>query len=61
MKQAIQIIVTEPDRFKVCKFKELFRNTIELDDSLSYDYQGMIKGLRLLFQNKHIIINLNIL
>lgn len=50
-----------PDYRRSGHFKELFRNSFAVDDSLQYDYQGLIRGLKLLFpEHKNLIINLSI-
>lgn len=60
MKQRIQVTVLIPHPCKCGEFKELFNNIIETDDSFSYDYQGIVNGLKLLFPNNQLIINLKI-
>lgn len=56
----LHIEVNIPDLQKVGSFKTLLRNSIALNMALEYDYQGLIRGLKLLYPNKQIIINLKI-
>lgn len=60
MKRTLRIIVQTPHVSSAGKFVELFRNSFELDDSLVYDYQGLLNGVKLLFPNKELIINLTL-
>ena len=61
MKQILRIQVDVPHQSNTGKFVTLLRNQIELDDSLDYDYKGLLRGLKLLYPNKQLIINLSIL
>lgn len=61
MKQTIKVIVSTPDKIQAGKFNQLFRTTFDTDSSLEYDYQTMIKGLRLLFPNKQLFIDLSLM
>lgn len=56
----LHIEVNTPDLQKVGNFKTLLRNSIALNMALEYDYQGLIRGLKLLYPNRQIIINLKI-
>lgn len=58
MKTRLRVKVEIPDPLHNNKFKELFRNQLELDESVSYDYQSLIKGIKLLFQRNDLIITL---
>lgn len=60
MKHILKIEVQTPDKFKQGSFKTLVRNSIELDSNLTFDYQKLIDGLRLLFIDKEIFINLTL-
>lgn len=60
MKQILKVSVTCQDERNCSKFRELLRNFIELDDSLTYDYHTLIRGLKLLYPNREIFINLMI-
>lgn len=41
-------------------FKVVFQNSFEIQSDLKYDYQKVIDGLRCLFPDKKIIIELSI-
>lgn len=60
-KQTLKIRVEESDKRCAGAFKELLRNSIDLDDSVRYDYNGLVDGLHLLYPNKEIVIHLSIL
>lgn len=61
MKQILRIQIDVPHPSNAGKFVTLLRNQLELDDSLHYDYNGLLRGIKLLFPNKQLIINLSIL
>lgn len=50
------ILVTCADNVRTGDFKELYRNTIELDDSISFDYSKVIEVLTLLYRQHRPII-----
>lgn len=60
MKNIFKIQVQTPDKVNQGKFKTLVCNSIELDSNLTFDYQKLIDGLRLLFIDKEIFINLTL-
>lgn len=43
------------------KYQYLFRNSFEINSDLKYDYQKLIDGLRCLFPDKKLIIELEII
>lgn len=61
MKQHIKVIVQSPDKIKAGQFREELRRNIEVDDALNFDFTTLLKGLRLMFFNKEIFINLTIM
>lgn len=61
MEKQLMITVETPHPTQSCKYQNLLRNSIALDDSLRYDYQGLIRGLELLYPNKKIIIHLTLI
>lgn len=56
-----KIIVTTPDRNNIGSFKEVFRHSISVDDSIDFDYKSLLKGIKVLFPDKQLFINLNIM
>lgn len=56
----LMILVQQPDKINAGKYKELLRNSFPLNQSMSYDYQGLINGIKLLYPNRDLIINLSI-
>lgn len=61
MKQTLLVRVEVPKVSQPDKMQELFRNNIQLDDSLNFDYHLLIQGIKLLFNRNDLIINLTIL
>lgn len=61
MNQILKVIIQVPDNLKTGSFKELYRNSIPLDDGLCFDYQALIKGLKLLYPKNNVIINLSLM
>lgn len=59
--ETLRISVQIPHTFKAGEFKELYRNSIPIDSQLLFDYQGLIKGLNILYPQTNKIINLSLL
>lgn len=62
MNTTIKISVQRPHPTKTGSYIELLRSQFELDSSCSYDYNGLLRGIRLLFPNyTNLITNITIL
>ena len=61
MKQRIEIMVSIPDRQDIGKVKDLFRVVNFVDDSVRYDFQSVVKGLRVLFPDESAVISFRLL
>lgn len=61
MNQFLKVVIQVPDSNRTGSFKELYRNSIPLDDGICFDYQSLIKGLKLLYPKDNIIINLSLM
>lgn len=57
MDKQLQIILECPDKLKVGHFKEIYRNTVVVDDSLSIPFEGLIKSLKFLYPRPDLIIH----
>ena len=60
MKQSLKIILQRPS-IEVGKFREIYRNVIEIDDSAKIDFQLLISSFRILYPFNDLIINFVIL
>ena len=60
MKQRIIIRVEKTDPLKAGSFVEIYRNSVETDDSLSFDFSTMIKALSILYASQKPIISFSI-
>ena len=54
-------IVCETETLQACKFKEIFRNSFEVDSSLEYDYRAIVRGLKALFPDKKLFIHISVI
>lgn len=61
MMENLRIIIQVPHPYKTGEFKEIYRNSIPIDGSLHFDYQGLIKGLNILYPQNNKIINLTLM
>lgn len=61
MKQSLKIKCEVPDRVHAGDFKVIYSNLVKIDDSLNFDYQTLIRGLKLLYPFNDLIINFQIL
>lgn len=52
-------IVIKVFQFVNAKYKERYTNTVEIDDAVSFDYDGMTKSLRTLYPKCNISYSLN--
>lgn len=60
MKYTIKISVDAFHPFHAGKFINILRNQFEVDESFKYDYHSLINGIKLLYPNKQLIINISI-
>lgn len=51
MNTTIKILVQRPHPSIAGKFIEVLRSSFEIDASMQYDYNGLLRGVRLLFPN----------
>lgn len=61
MKQSVLVYVVRPDVQHVGQFKQIYKNSIECDDSLDLDYKTLIKGLRMLYPSPDVIIEFHLM
>ena len=57
----LRISVELPHPSKNGQFINLYRNQIDVDSSLDFDYQMVVKTLRLLYPQKGAIINFSLI
>lgn len=62
MNNTIKIIVQRSHPTIAGKYIEVLRSSFEIDSSCQYDYNGLLRGIRLLFPNyTNLIINITVL
>lgn len=61
MKQRIEITVSVPDRSNIGNYKDVFKVVNIVDDSVLYDFQSVVKGLRCLYPDEAAVISFKIL
>lgn len=57
----LRIVLERPSELHTGEFKEIYRNTLDCDDSVQFDYQALLKGLKMLYPYNNLIINLTLL
>lgn len=60
MKLHLSILVQEPDKRNPGKFLNLLRNSFDIDESLHFDYQSIITGIKNFFPGRQLYINFTI-
>lgn len=56
MVKYITVQVLIPDHSKIGEFKELYRNSLEYDNSLEFPFSDLLRGLKLLYQKPDVRI-----
>lgn len=54
----LKVIIEVPHPVRQGSFKELYRTQLQVDDSVHYNYQALINGIKMLFPNKNLVISL---
>lgn len=54
----LKIRLEVPDAIKAGHTRVVYTNTIDVSESLSFDYETLICGLKLLYPYKNLVINL---
>lgn len=60
MKQVIKVKVEVPDRSRPGSFRHVYSNTIEVDDSVSFDYSLVLKALKMMYPFESVFISFQI-
>lgn len=61
MRQRIEITVDVPDRNDIGSWKNVFKVVNLVDDSVTFDFQSVVKGLRCLFPQDSAVISFKVL
>lgn len=60
MRQRLKIDVLKPNRNSPGSFSELYSNSIDVDDSIDFDYSALIKAFKLLYPFDGVTISFSI-
>lgn len=56
----LSVKVLAPNQYKTGEFKEVFRQTLTVEDSLEVPYNSLVGALKYLFPFKDVVVQFNI-
>ena len=53
--KTLKIVISRPDKFKAGEFKELYRFSVDYDESVHIDFNLLLQAFKILYPVDHIV------